>query len=84
MKTLLFVFGLLALPLAAMALEEAQPLSPAEECRAKVAFGYHFDMMKIEGEQMRAAITHREADEQKSRRHRAHRDELKTCDKLKK
>lgn len=83
MKSLLFVAAMLLLPLS-LALADEKPADPVENCKAKAAFKYHFDMMKIEGSEIRNEISHDAAGLQKRSRHLEHLGELAECDELKK
>ena len=60
-----------------------KPMGPVEECKFKADFKYNFDMMKIEGDEIRKAISHEEAREQKNRRHKDFKEEIEDCEDLK-
>lgn len=79
MKALkLSLLALALLPAAAFAEEKAE--SPLEICKAKAAFQYHFDMMQIEGQEMRGELEHHAADARKSARHLSHQGALAVCE----
>jgi hypothetical protein len=75
----LALLTLLMIP-AASAFAEEKAESPLEICKAKAAFQYHFDMMQIEGAEMRGDIEHTTADGRKSARHMSYQGELALCD----
>ena len=79
MKALKLALLTLALTPAAFA-EDAKPVDPLEACKAKVAFQYHFEMMQIEGQEMRGELTHSAADSQKSARHLNYQGALAVCE----
>jgi hypothetical protein len=83
MKTLFFVAAALLLPFGSALADDERPVDPIEACKAKAAFQYHFEMMKIEGDQIRSEITHREANARKHSRHLEYLGELAVCEKKK-
>lgn len=84
MKTLLLVgAAFLLLPLNALANETKPAVDPVEACKAKVQFTYHFEMMKIEGDELRNELTHSLADIQKQKRHMQFVGEIAECNELK-
>ena len=84
MKTLLLVgAAFLLLPLSALANDTKPAVDPVEACKGKAQFIYHFDMMKIEGQQIRNELTHSLADIQKQKRHLHFMGELAECNELK-
>lgn len=84
MKTLVWMIAaMLALPLASAWANEEKAADPVEACKAKAAFNYHFEMMEIEGEELRGSILHSEAGERKGKRHKKHLEALEECDELK-
>jgi hypothetical protein len=86
MKKLLFALvavlaGMHAVP--ALAVDDIKPADPVQACKDKANFKYNFDMLKVEGKEIRGLISHEEADKLKSDRTSDFRDELKDCDDLK-
>lgn len=71
--------ALLMASTAAFAEEANKPADPLEGCQAQAGFLYHVDMMNIEGQEMRAEISHDMADMQKSRRHMNYMGALAVC-----
>ncbi|RZA08822.1 MAG: hypothetical protein EOP11_03700 [Proteobacteria bacterium] len=79
MKTLKIALLALAL-IPSLSFAEEKQESPLELCKTKAAFQYHFDMMQIEGAEMRGDIEHMTADGRKSARHMSYQGELAVCD----
>jgi hypothetical protein len=79
MKALkLALLALALIPTASFAEEKVE--SPLEICKAKAAFQYHFDMMQIEGAEMRGELEHYAADARKSSRHLSLQGEIAVCE----
>jgi negative regulator of sigma E activity len=79
MKALkLTLLAIALIPTASFAEEKVE--SPLEICKAKAAFQYHFDMMQIEGQEMRGELEHYAADARKSARHMSLQGELAVCE----
>lgn len=49
-------------------------------CRDKASFAYHFDMMKIESQEIKGKISYGMASEQKRARHEQFVDDLEDCE----
>jgi len=59
---------------------DAPKNSKVTACRDKANFSYHFDMMKIESQEIRGKISYGMAREQKRARHERLSDELGDCE----
>lgn len=66
-------------PSLSWALDEKKA-DPVSVCKEKASFAYQFDMMKIEGEEIRGKIGHDFAGERKLSRHEEYLSQLSDCE----
>jgi hypothetical protein len=82
MKTLLALtlVQVLWAPSFCLASDEKKAADPLSACKEKASFAYHFDMMRIEADEIRSKISHGEADARKLARHEEFKEQLEDCE----
>ena len=83
MRTLFLIscVQILWAPSLSLASEDTKKMEPKlSACKDKANFAYHFDMMKIESQEIRGKINYNMASEQKRSRHEQFLDELEDCE----